>query len=573
MKNRVYIWHRKKLLILFVVIVTALMAVCVQLVYVMVIRSDYYNERAQLLHERERRIKAARGNIYDRNGVLLATNKTVCTVSLVHSQITEPEKVISMLVSELEIDEKEARKRTERNVAVEVVKTNVDKQKGDIIRGYNLDGVKVDEDYKRVYPFGTLASKVIGFTGADNQGIIGLEAKYEKNLMGVNGNILTLTDAWGIELGNTGEARSEPTDGDDLYITIDYNIQKYAQQLAEKTLIAKEAKNVSIIVMKPDDGEILAMTNAPEFDLNSPYTLNCEQTSEKYTDQLNKMWRNYCINDTYEPGSVFKMVTATAALETGAVSLNDSFSCGGSCQVGGWTIRCHKRTGHGTQSFTETVMNSCNPAFISWGLRTGKENLYKYMTKLGLMDKTGIDLAGEGTTICHSLENIGDVELATMSFGQSFQITPVQMLRAAAAIVNGGNLVTPHFGIKTVNSEGSAAVEFAYETVNDVIDDKTSENMSQILEAVVSEGGGINAYIEGYSIGGKTATSQKLPRSAAKYIASFIGFCPVDKPEVIAMCLINEPSGVYYGGTIAAPVIRELFENILPYLEISKQEE
>lgn len=573
MKNRVYIWHRKKLLILFVVIVTALMAVCVQLVYVMVIRSDYYNERAQLLHERERRIKAARGNIYDRNGVLLATNKTVCTVSLVHSQITEPEKVISMLVSELEIDEKEARKRTERNVAVEVVKTNVDKQKGDIIRGYNLDGVKVDEDYKRVYPFGTLASKVIGFTGADNQGIIGLEAKYEKNLMGVNGNILTLTDAWGIELGNTGEARSEPTDGDDLYITIDYNIQKYAQQLAEKTLIAKEAKNVSIIVMKPDDGEILAMTNAPEFDLNSPYTLNCEQTSEKYTDQLNKMWRNYCINDTYEPGSVFKMVTATAALETGAVSLNDSFSCGGSCQVGGWTIRCHKRTGHGTQSFTETVMNSCNPAFISWGLRTGKENLYKYMTKLGLMDKTGIDLAGEGTPICHSLENIGDVELATMSFGQSFQITPVQMLRAAAAIVNGGNLVTPHFGIKTVNSEGSAAVEFAYETVNDVIDDKTSENMSQILEAVVSEGGGINAYIEGYSIGGKTATSQKLPRSAAKYIASFIGFCPVDKPEVIAMCLINEPSGVYYGGTIAAPVIRELFENILPYLEISKQEE
>jgi len=545
-------------------VLVALFATCVRLVYVMIIQSDYYLERALDLHQRERKIKALRGYIYDRNGVVLASNKTVCTVSVIHSQIKDKEAVINMLVKELEITESTARKRVEKVSAIEKVKSNVDKEIGDKIRSYNLDGVKVDEDYKRYYPFGTLASKVLGFTGADNQGIIGLEAKYDSYLSGDSGQILTLTDAWGQELDKSGEDRDEPVAGDSLYTSIDYNIQSYATQLAERTQLAKGAKAVSIIVMNPQNGEILAMVNTPEYNLNDPYE------NEVDMNILNAKWRNFCINDTYEPGSVFKMVTATAALETGVCSLNDHFSCGGSTMVVDRRIRCHKTTGHGSQTFTETVMNSCNPAFIEWGSRVGTENMYLYMGKLGLLKKTGIDVAGEASTIIHKKENVGPVELATMSFGQSFQITPIQMLRAAAAIVNGGNLVTPHFAVKAVSADNSVT-EFTYEIGENAISKQTSDTMRDILRQVVEEGGGNKAYIEGFSIGGKTATSQKLPRGSGKYISSFIGFSPVDNPQVIAMCLIDEPQGVYYGGTIAAPVIKELYQNILPYLYSSNE--
>ncbi len=545
-------------------VLVALFATCVRLVYVMIIQSDYYLERALDLHQRERKIKALRGYIYDRNGVVLASNKTVCTVSVIHSQIKDKEAVINMLVKELQITESTARKRVEKVSAIEKVKSNVDKEIGDKIRSYNLDGVKVDEDYKRYYPFGTLASKVLGFTGADNQGIIGLEAKYDSYLSGDSGQILTLTDAWGQELDKSGEDRDEPVAGDSLYTSIDYNIQSYATQLAERTQLAKGAKAVSIIVMNPQNGEILAMVNTPEYNLNDPYE------NEVDMNILNAKWRNFCINDTYEPGSVFKMVTATAALETGVCSLNDHFSCGGSTMVGDRRIRCHKTTGHGSQTFTETVMNSCNPAFIEWGSRVGTENMYLYMGKLGLLKKTGIDVAGEASTIIHKKENVGPVELATMSFGQSFQITPIQMLRAAAAIVNGGNLVTPHFAVKAVSADNSVT-EFTYEIGENAISKQTSDTMRDILRQVVEEGGGNKAYIEGFSIGGKTATSQKLPRGSGKYISSFIGFSPVDNPQVIAMCLIDEPQGVYYGGTIAAPVIKELYQNILPYLYSSNE--
>lgn len=560
----VYNRHRKKIKVFLICVFVALFATCVRLVYVMIIQSDYYLERALDLHQRERKIKALRGYIYDRNGVVLASNKTVCTVSVIHSQIKDKEAVINMLVKELEITESTARKRVEKVSAIEKVKSNVDKEIGDKIRSYNLDGVKVDEDYKRYYPFGTLASKVLGFTGADNQGIIGLEAKYDSYLSGDSGQILTLTDAWGQELDKSGEDRDEPVAGDSLYTSIDYNIQSYAAQLAERTQLAKGAKAVSIIVMNPQNGEILAMVNTPEYDLNDPYG------NEQDMNILNAKWRNFCINDTYEPGSVFKMVTATAALETGVCSLNDHFSCGGSAMVADRRIRCHKTTGHGSQTFTETVMNSCNPAFIEWGSRVGTENMYLYMGKLGLLKKTGIDIAGEASTIIHKKENVGAVELATMSFGQSFQITPIQMLRAAAAIVNGGNLVTPHFAVKAVSAD-SSVTEFTYEIGENAISKQTSDTMRDILRQVVEEGGGSKAYIEGFSIGGKTATSQKLPRGSGKYIASFIGFSPVENPQVIAMCLIDEPEGVYYGGTIAAPVIKELYQNILPYLYSSNE--
>ncbi len=560
----VYNRHRKKIKVFLICVFVALFATCVRLVYVMIIQSDYYLERALDLHQRERKIKALRGYIYDRNGVVLASNKTVCTVSVIHSQIKDKEAVINMLVKELEITESTARKRVEKVSAIEKVKSNVDKEIGDKIRSYNLDGVKVDEDYKRYYPFGTLASKVLGFTGADNQGIIGLEAKYDSYLSGDSGQILTLTDAWGQELDKSGEDRDEPVAGDSLYTSIDYNIQSYAAQLAERTQFAKGAKAVSIIVMNPQNGEILAMVNTPEYDLNDPYG------NEQDMNILNAKWRNFCINDTYEPGSVFKMVTATAALETGVCSLNDHFSCGGSAMVADRRIRCHKTTGHGSQTFTETVMNSCNPAFIEWGSRVGTENMYLYMGKLGLLKKTGIDIAGEASTIIHKKENVGAVELATMSFGQSFQITPIQMLRAAAAIVNGGNLVTPHFAVKAVSAD-SSVTEFTYEIGENAISKQTSDTMRDILRQVVEEGGGSKAYIEGFSIGGKTATSQKLPRGSGKYIASFIGFSPVENPQVIAMCLIDEPEGVYYGGTIAAPVIKELYQNILPYLYSSNE--
>lgn len=576
MKNRdegmVKTYHRKKLLVSITCVILALLLISIRLLYVCVFQSSYYLEKAQKLHERERDIKALRGEILDRNGVVLASNKTVCTVSVIHSQITQPQEVIQMLVKELDITEEAARKRVEKVSSIERVKTNVDKETGDRIREYNYSGVKVDEDYKRYYPYSKLCSKVLGFTGSDNQGILGLEAKYDAYLSGTPGQILTLTDAWGVEVKNGNEERDEPEKGSNLYTSIDINIQSYAQQLAQKTLEQKQAKSVSIIVMNPENGEILAMTNEPEYDLNNPYELNSDllisSTGTSKMDLLNNMWRNFCINDTYEPGSIFKMVTATAALETGSVTLNDHFTCGGSAIVADRKIRCHKTTGHGTQTFTQTVMNSCNPAFIEWGRRVVTERFFEYMGKLGLLEKTGIDIAGEASTIIHKQENVGEVELATMSFGQSFQITPLQMLRAASAIINGGNLVTPHFAVKSVSEADGTAVEFNYEIQSNAIEEKTSLMMKDILRQVVEEGGGKKAYLEGFSIGGKTATSQKLPRGSGKYISSFIGFSPVDNAKVIAMCLIDEPQGIYYGGTIAAPVIRELFENILPYLEI-----
>lgn len=566
--------HRKKLVLMIAAILMVCILECVRLGVIMTVKSEYYMQKADELHQRERRIKAKRGRILDRNGEILAANEVVCTVSVIHSQIEDEDKVIKVLAGELDMDVEEVTKKVKKVSSMEYIKTNVAKDIGDAIREYDLPGVKIDEDYKRVYPYNELASKVLGFTGADNQGILGLEAKYDTYLSGTNGQILTLSDAGGIEIKGSREDRILPVDGQDLYTTLDVNIQKYATQLAWETMVKKEAKQVSIIVMRPDNGEILAMANVPEYNLNSPYELNYEPDEEEAQkdkmDLLNNMWRNFCINDTYEPGSIFKTVTATAALETGVVGLNDSFTCSGATIVSDRRIRCHKTTGHGTQDFTHTVYNSCNPAFVEWGRRVGTDNMYLYMGKLGLLAKTGIDLSGEAGTIIHKQENVGAVELATMSFGQSFQITPVQMLRAVSAIVNGGRLVTPHFGLYTGSSDGSVVNEFAYSTQDEAISSQTSETMKKILEGVVSEGGGTKAYIDGYSIGGKTATSQKLPRGSGKYISSFIGFAPADNPQVIAMCLIDEPTGVYYGGTIAAPVVKTLYENILPYIGIER---
>lgn len=566
--------HRKKLVLMIVAILMVCILECVRLGVIMTAKSEYYMQKADELHQRERRIKAKRGRILDRNGEILAANEVVCTVSVIHSQIEDEDKVIKVLAGELDMDVEEVTKKVKKVSSMEYIKTNVAKDIGDAIREYDLPGVKIDEDYKRVYPYNELASKVLGFTGADNQGILGLEAKYDTYLSGTNGQILTLSDAGGIEIKGSREDRILPVDGQDLYTTLDVNIQKYATQLAWETMVKKEAKQVSIIVMRPDNGEILAMANVPEYNLNSPYELNYEPDEEEAQkdkmDLLNNMWRNFCINDTYEPGSIFKTVTATAALETGVVGLNDSFTCSGATVVSDRRIRCHKTTGHGTQDFTHTVYNSCNPAFVEWGRRVGTDNMYLYMGKLGLLAKTGIDLSGEAGTIIHKQENVGAVELATMSFGQSFQITPIQMLRAVSAIVNGGRLVTPHFGLYTGSSDGSVVNEFAYSTQDEAISSQTSETMKKILEGVVSEGGGTKAYIDGYSIGGKTATSQKLPRGSGKYISSFIGFAPADNPQVIAMCLIDEPTGVYYGGTIAAPVVKTLYENILPYIGIER---
>ncbi len=561
--------HRKKLLTIIISLIIIMSLLTVRIGCIMTVEAGYYSRKATELHERERAIKAMRGRILDANGTVLADNRTVCTVSVIHNQIKEPQKVIEMLCSELSEEEEMITKKVNKISSIEIIRTNVDKETGDRIREYDYAGVKVDEDYKRYYPYDTLASKVIGFTGRDNQGIVGLEAKYDACLSGDGGKILTLTDAWGSELEGKKEGRLEPKAGCDLYTSIDINIQMYAQQLADKTLVKKGAKRVSIIVMNPRNGELYAMVNAPEYNLNDPYTLNYddEDTTGNKMDKLNNMWRNFCINDTYEPGSVFKIVTATAALELGVVSLSDMYTCGGSTTVADRRIRCHKTTGHGTQTFTQTVMNSCNPAFIEWGRRVGVDNFYTYIDKLGLTSKTGIDIAGEAGTIIHKKENVGEVELATMSFGQSFQITPMQMLRAAAAIVNGGNLVTPHFAIRTCAADKTTYSEFSYSTTQEAVSKETSDTMKDILRQVVEEGGGKNAYIEGFSIGGKTATSQKLPRGSGKYIASFIGFSDVTDPSVIAMCLIDEPQGVYYGGTIAAPVIRELYDNILPYMD------
>lgn len=554
------------LLCLFVMIVLV-----GRLINIMVFKSDYYQKKADDLHERERNIKAARGEILDRNGVVLAANKTVCTVSVIHSQITDKEKVIEVLTECLGIDRAEIVKKVEKVSSREKIKSNVDKEIGDKIRQYNLDGVKVDEDYKRFYPYGSLASKVMGFTGSDNQGIIGLEVQYDKFLMGKDGKILTETDAYGIERENIVEKRVEAVKGDNLVTSIDYNIQEYVTQAALKVREEKAADYVAIIVMNPQNGEIYAMVNVPEFDLNKPYELNIEQAEgEKKMDALNKMWRNQSINDTYEPGSTFKIVTATAGLETGVVNVNSTFSCPGFRVVEDRRIRCHKVSGHGSENFVQGTMNSCNPVFIDVGLRIGKENYYTYLKRLGLLEKTGIDLPGEAKTIIHKIENVGEVELATMSFGQSFQITPLQLLRAVSAVVNGGTLITPHFGIRTVDMDNNITNEFEYPHVENVISKETSETMKYILEKVVSEGGGKKGQVEGYAISGKTATSEKLPRGSGKYIGSFIGFAPSDNPQVIAICIVDEPVGVYYGGTIAAPVVADIFSNILPYLGIEK---
>lgn len=566
--------HRKKLVLMIAAILMVCILECVRLGVIMTVKSEYYMQKADELHQRERRIKAKRGRILDRNGEILAANEVVCTVSVIHSQIEDEDKVIKVLAGELDMDVEEVTKKVKKVSSMEYIKTNVAKDIGDAIREYDLPGVKIDEDYKRVYPYNELASKVLGFTGADNQGILGLEAKYDTYLSGTNGQILTLSDAGGIEIKGSREDRILPVDGQDLYTTLDVNIQKYATQLAWETMVKKEAKQVSIIVMRPDNGEILAMANVPEYNLNSPYELNYEPDEEEAQkdkmDLLNNMWRNFCINDTYEPGSIFKTVTATAALETGVVGLNDSFTCSGATVVSDRRIRCHKTTGHGTQDFTHTVYNSCNPAFVEWGRRVGTDNMYLYMGKLGLLAKTGIDLSGEAGTIIHKQENVGAVELATMSFGQSFQIITRSDVKGCFGDCNGGRLVTPHFGLYTGSSDGSVVNEFAYSTQDEAISSQTSETMKKILEGVVSEGGGTKAYIDGYSIGGKTATSQKLPRGSGKYISSFIGFAPADNPQVIAMCLIDEPTGVYYGGTIAAPVVKTLYENILPYIGIER---
>lgn len=565
-------WHNKKIDVLLVITIALIIVNVINLVIIMLVNAEYYSKGALQVQQRERYIKAARGMILDRNGVVLASNETVCNISVIHSQIKDSEQVIKVLSDELNIDEEQIRKRVEKISSIEKIKSNVSKEIGDRIREYNLSGVKIDEDYKRYYPYGNLASKVLGFTGADNQGIVGLEVKYDGNLSGTKGQILTITDAHGVEVDGKEENRIEPVAGLNLVTSIDYNIQTYAQQLAENAMLEKAAKQVAIIVMNPQNGEILAMVNTPEYDLNKPYVLNFDNTytlgTKEYQDSLNGMWRNFCINDTYEPGSTFKMVVATAALETGVVSLNSSFSCSGSTIVQDRRIRCHKTTGHGTQSFTQTVMNSCNPAFIEWGRRVGVDNFYKYVSKLGILDKTGVDLPGEAGTIIHKKEKVGPVELATMSFGQSFQITPLALLRAASAIVNGGTLITPHFAIRSENADLTQIIEYEFESIPNAINKETSDTMRKVLFDVVNEGGGYLAKVDGYEIGGKTATSQKLPRGNGKYFASFIGFAPVDNPQLIAMCIIDEPQGVYYGGTIAAPVIGKLFENILPnYLD------
>lgn len=575
MKNKTY--NKKKIFVVFLTAFFVLIFLMGRLVYLMIYDAEYYQKKAEDLHERERDIKAARGEILDRNGKVLATNKTVCTISVIHSQIKDPEGVIAMLTKELEMEEAVVRKRVEKVSSMERVKTNVDKSIGDRIRGYEMEGVKVDEDFKRYYPYEELASKVLGFTGGDNQGIVGLEVKYEDVLKGQNGKILTTTDARGVELEGIAEDRMEPVPGKSLQISIDYNIQEYAQQAAERVMEQKQADGVGIIMMNPQNGEILAMVNVPEFNLNEPFELNTVEGTEgmepeKKQDLLNQMWRNRCINDTYEPGSVFKIITSAACLEEGVVKTSDTFSCPGYRVVEDRRIRCHKVGGHGAENFVQGVQNSCNPVFMDIGLRLGADRFCDYFRQFGLMDMTGIDLPGEAGTIMHKQEDIGLVELATMTFGQSFQITPIQLATTVSSIINGGRRVTPHFAVRTVDEEGQELEKFEFEEKKGVVSKEISATMREILESVVSEGSGKNAYIDGYRIGGKTATSQTLPRSANKYISSFMGFTPADDPQVLGMCIIYNPQGVYYGGTIAAPVIRDIFDNILPYLGYEKDE-
>lgn len=575
MRNKTY--NKKKMLVVFLSALLMIFFLIARLVYLMIFDAAYYQQKAKTLHEREREIKAARGEIIDRNGKVLATNKAVCTISVIHSQITDPERVIQVLADELGIEKEMIRKRIEKVSSREKIKTNVEKETGDRIRAYELDGVKVDEDFKRYYPYGNLASKVLGFTGGDNQGIIGLEVKYENYLKGVNGMILTTTDARGIELADTLEDRVEPVSGDTLQVSLDYNIQEYAQQAAEKVMEEKQADAVVILILNPKTGEIYACVNAPEFDLNAPFTLpegtDTALNDEEKQTMLNQMWRNRSINDTYEPGSIFKVFTASAALEEGVVKEEDTFYCPGYKLVEDRRIRCARTTGHGSETFVQGVQNSCNPVFIEVGMRLGTENFYKYFEKFGLMGKTGVDLPGEAATIMHKKENVGQVELATMSFGQSFQVTPMQMATTVCSLVNGGKRITPHFGVAVYDAESGEKEEtISYEKRKRILSKEMSEKMRKILETVVSEGGGKKAQIEGYRIGGKTATSQTLPRSANRYIGSFIGFAPADDPQVAAMAIIYNPQGIYYGGTIAAPVVRDIFDNILPYLGIEREE-
>lgn len=593
--GKLHTFHRKKAVIVFLACIIVLAVLIGRLGYLMLGKAEYYGAKAEDLHERERPIKAARGRILDANGTVLADNRTVCTISVVHSQITDSEEVIRALCAELGMAEETVRKKVEKVSSMERIRSNVDKETGDRIRSLGLAGVKVDEDYKRYYPFGSLASKVLGFTGSDNQGIIGLEVQYDEILQGTEGKILTLTDARGIELPEAGESRLEPTAGCDLQISLDYNIQKYIEQEALRVMEQKQADSVSILVMNPQNGEIYGMTNVPEFDLNDPFTLpdetekeSGEETEEAETEeetgqgeggngedvqeQLNRMWRNGCINDTYEPGSTFKIITASAGLEEGVVSLEDSFYCPGYKIVEDRRIRCHKTGGHGAESFTEAVQNSCNPVFIEVGLRLGVERYFHYIRQFGLLEKTGIDLPGEASTIMHKQENVGAVELATMSFGQSFQITPVQLATTVSSLVNGGRRITPHFGVSVKDTDGALIRVFEYPAGEQIVSEETSETMQDLLEHVVADGSGNRAYLEGYHVGGKTATSETLPRSANLYISSFVGFAPADDPQVLALCIINHPQGVYYGGTIAAPVIQRVFANILPYLGIEQDE-
>lgn len=574
MKNKTF--HKKKILVVFLAAFILILYLIGRLVYLMVFDAEYYQQKVEDLHERERDIKAARGEIIDRNGTVLATNRTVCTISVIHSQIENPEKVIEKLSEFLEMDADQVRKKVEKISSIERIQSNVDKRTGDKIRNLGLAGVKVDEDFKRYYPYNELASKVLGFTGGDNQGIVGLEVKYEKYLKGINGKILTTTDARGIELDGVAEDRLEPEAGNTLRISLDYTMQKYALQMAEKVRTEKQADKVGIILMNPQNGEIYAMVNVPEFDLNQPFMLNNEETGENLTDEqrqdaLNQMWRNGCINDTYEPGSTFKIITASVGLEEGVVHLTDQFSCPGYEVVEDRRIRCHKVGGHGAENFVQGIQNSCNPIFIEVGLRIGVDRFFDYFRQFGLMDLTGVDIPGEAGTIMHKKENVGQVELATISFGQSFQITPIQLATTVSALVNGGRRVTPHFGMEVLSAEGKKVKTFRYNAKKHIVSEKTSQTMRELLESVVAEGSGKNAYVEGYRIGGKTATSQTLPRSANKYISSFVGFAPADDPQILGMCVIYNPQGVYYGGTIAAPVIGKIFENILPYLGIEKQ--
>lgn len=569
-RNKTY--HRRKICVFAAVVLVAVCVLLGRLIYLMIFRGDYYSRLATDLQQRERQIKAARGKILDVNGVVLAGNRSVCTISVIHNQIQDPEAVIAMLVKELDLPEERVRKRVEKYSSIERIKSNVDKETGNRILAYGYAGVKVDEDYKREYPFDDLASKVLGFTGGDNQGIIGLETVYDKYLQGTDGTILTTTDARGVEVDNIGEERIEPVAGNNLRLSLDSNIQLFAAQAAEKAYLQKEADSVSILVMNPTNGEILAMVDYPEFNLNEPFVLTEPYREYEGTDEeqeyLNQMWRNHCINDTYEPGSTFKIITSAAALEEGVVSLEDRFHCPGYIVVEDRRIRCHKTTGHGAESFVEGIENSCNPVFINVGLRIGADRFYDYFGQFGLLDKTHIDLPGEAATIMHKRENIGLVELATISFGQSFQITPIQLATTVSSIINGGNRVTPHFGMQVEDAAGNCIEKFSYEQDQVICSPGTSEKMRYLLEKVVSEGGGKKAYIEGYNIGGKTATSQTLPRSANRYISSFLGFAPADDPQVLVLVIIRNPSGVYYGGTIAAPVAKEIFENILPYLEL-----